>query len=236
MTHIDTAEMYGPAEDIVGAAIRRFRRSDLFIVSKVLPENASYSETLRAAERSLRRIGTDYLDLYLVHWPGRHPVAETMAAMEDLVAQGKIRFIGVSNFDVGETETALAALTRERLACNQVLYNLRKRGIELDLMPFCEERGIAVVGYAPFGGFPTYGSKRWRVLSEIAGNHDATPRQVVLRFLTRRPGLFAIPKAANLDHVRENAGGGDLALTADELDLLDHTFPAPSVPVPLAFE
>jgi diketogulonate reductase-like aldo/keto reductase len=199
MTHIDTAEMYGDgrAEEVVAAAIRGQARSQLFIVSKVLPQNASYKGTIAACEASLRRLRLERLDLYLLHWPGRHPIGETMRAMEDLVASGKIRYHGVSNFDVDELRQAMAALTHTRLACNQVLYNLAHRGIERDLLPLCEKEGIAVVGYTPFGGLPGSGTSGRGVLDGIAQDHGRTVRQVVLAFLTRRPLLFAIPKAGH---------------------------------------
>jgi diketogulonate reductase-like aldo/keto reductase len=235
LTHIDTAEMYGRggAEEVIAEAIRGRRRADLFLVSKVLPEHASYRGTLRAAEQTLRRLGVDYLDLYLLHWAGRHPVADTMGAMEELVRAGKIRWLGVSNFDVDETRAAMAALSRERLACNQVLYNLAHRGIERDLLPFCARHEIAVVGYTPFGGFPTRGEGA-RVLQRIAAAHGKTARQVVLRFLTRLPELFAIPKASDPAHVRENAGASDVALTPDDVATIDAAFPAPRRAGPLA--
>ena len=226
MTHIDTAEMYGRggAEEVVAEAIRGRRRSDLFIVSKVLPENASFKGVIRAAEQSLRRLGTDYIDLYLLHWPGRHPIAETMRAMEDLVSAGKIRFFGVSNFDVDEMRRAMAALRRERLACNQVPYSLRSRDVERDVLPFCEREAIAVVGYTPFERFPRNGSREMQVLQQVAARHGKTARQVALRFLTRRPSLFAIPKAGEPEHVRENAAAGDFDLTDAEIEEIDRAF------------
>ncbi|MFQ5668723.1 MAG: aldo/keto reductase [Candidatus Binatia bacterium] len=236
LTHIDTAEMYGSgeAEEVVGMVLQGRRRSDVFLVSKVLPEHASYPGTIRAADQSLRRLRTDYLDLYLLHWPGRHPIAETMGAMQELVAAGKLRFIGVSNFDINQLRAAIAALTRERLACNQVLYNLRKRGIERDIIPFCAERDIAVVGYTPFGGFPRRGTEGLRVLAEIGARYGKTPRQVALRFLTRAPAVFAIPKASDPQHVRENAGATGFALTHTDVARLDREWPAPRHRVPLA--
>ncbi len=237
LTHIDTAEMYGSggAEEVIAEALRGRRRSEVFLVSKVLPHNASRAGTVRAAEQSLRRLGTDHLDLYLLHWPGRHPIAETMAAMEELVAAGKVRFIGVSNFDVAEIRKAIAALGRERLACNQVLYNLGHRGIERDLIPFCAEQGVAVVGYTPFDGLPRSNSGGADALDEIGRRHGKTPRQVVLRFLTREPNVFAIPKAIDPEHLRENAGAASFELDATDMAILDRVFPAPRRRVPLAF-
>jgi diketogulonate reductase-like aldo/keto reductase len=236
MTHIDTAEMYGGggAEELIAEVLHGRARSDVFLVSKVLPQNASYKGTIAAAEQSLRRLRIDYLDLYLLHWPGRAPIGETMRAMEDLVAAGTIRFLGVSNFDVQELRAAMQALSRQRIAANQVLYNLGSRGIERELIPVCEAAGIAVVGYTPFGNWPRAGSDGHRVLHEIGARHGKTPRQVALAFLTRTPALFAIPKASDLAHVRENAGAGDLELSADEVDAIDQAFPAPRRKTPLA--
>ncbi len=232
MTHIDTAEMYGRggAEKVIAEAIRDRRRGELFLVSKVLPENASQRGTTAAAEASLRRLGTDYLDLYLLHWRGRHALADTMGAMEDLVSAGKVRFVGVSNFEVDDLREAMAALSRQRLACNQVLYNLRQREIEAEVLPFCADQGIAVVAYTPFDGVPGQGTRAWRALQEIGRRHGKTPRQVVLRFLTRTPALFAIPKATDPDHVRENSGAGDFDLDAADVETIERLFPKPSSP------
>jgi len=235
MTHIDTAEMYSGAEEIVGEAIRG-RRKEIFLVSKVLPSNASYKGTLRACDASLKRLKTDYLDVYLLHWwSGPHPIAETMQAMEELVAAGKIRHIGVSNLDVDRLKQAQKALTREKIVCNQVLYHLRSRGIENRLLGYCESQGIAVVGYSPFGqgDFPSLNSKQGKALATIAERHGKTPRQIALNFLTRRPSLFTIPKASNVDHVRENAGGTGWELNAEDVQLIDSVFPAPSKDEPL---
>lgn len=236
MTHIDTAEMYGNgrAEELVARAIAG-RRDEVFLVSKVLPSNASYDGTLRACEASLARLGVDRLDLYLLHWPGRHPIGETMRAFEKLVAEGMTRYVGVSNFDVEELAEAERALPNERLACNQVLYHLGDRGIERRLIPYCAERGIAVVGYSPFGHrgrFPSPRTPGGRVLEEIARRHGRTPRQVALRFLTRAD-VFTIPKSGNPEHVRENAGGTGWELAPEDLDALDRAFPAPAHDVPL---
>ena len=235
MTHIDTAEMYTGAEEVVGEAIRG-RRQQIFLVSKVVPSNASYKRTLQACDASLKRLDTDYLDVYLLHWwSGSYPIAETMRAMEELVAAGKIRYIGVSNLDVENLKQAQKALTRERIVCNQVLYHLRSRGIENRLLPYCESQNIAVVGYSPFeqGRFPSPTSKQGRALAAIAGRHGKTPRQVALNFLTRRPSLFTIPKAGRLEHVRENAGGSGWELTAEDLRLIEQEFPAPGKDEPL---
>ncbi|HWP34338.1 MAG TPA: aldo/keto reductase [Thermodesulfobacteriota bacterium] len=237
LTHIDTAEMYGDGrvEELVAEAIAG-RRHEVFLVSKVLPSNASYRGTLAACDRSLSRLRTDWLDLYLLHWPSdRYPIAETMAAMEALVAAGKVRFIGVSNFDVQELAAAQRALSRERLACDQVLYHLEARGIERRLLPYCAEHGIAVVAYSPFaqGRFPSPRSPRGRLLAEIGARYGRTPRQVALAFLTRHPHVFAIPKAGHPDHVRENAGGAGWTLAPEDVAAIDRAFPAPDTDVPL---
>ena len=229
MTHIDTAEMYTGSEEVVAEVIRG-NRDKIFLVSKVLPSNASYKSTLRACDASLKRLRTDYLDVYLLHWwSGSHPIAETMRAMEELVAAGKIRHIGVSNFDVDRLEQAQKALTREKIVCNQVLYNLRSRALENRVLPYCESQNIAVVGYSPFGqgDFPAATSKQGKALQTIAERHGKTPRQVALNFLTRRKNLFTIPKASKLEHVRENAGATGWDLTEDDLKLIDSVFPPP---------
>lgn len=229
LTHIDTAEMYGKAEEYVGEAIRGHREK-VFLVSKVMPSNASYEGTLRACDTSLKRLKTDYLDVYLLHWwSGTHPIAETMRAMEDMVDAGKIRFIGVSNFDVKQLRQTQRVLTRNKIVCNQVLYHLRSRGIERSLVPYCELQDIALVGYSPFGqgNFPSPGSKQGKVLAEIAEKHGKTARQVALRFLTRRKSLFTIPKASDPGHIRENAGATGWRLDDDDLKLIDGIFPPP---------
>jgi diketogulonate reductase-like aldo/keto reductase len=221
MTHIDTAEMYadGGAERVVGEAVAG-RRDRVFLVSKVLPSNASYAGTIRACEASLRRLRTDYLDLYLLHWwSDRHPVEETMRAMAELSRRGLTRLVGVSNFEVRQMRRAQAARGRLPLASNQVLYHLRDRSIEAEVLPHCERRRVAVVGYTPLarGGFMR------GAVAEIAKRRGRTPRQVALNFLTRRPALFAIPKASKPAHVRENAGALDFALTRADVRAIDGT-------------
>jgi diketogulonate reductase-like aldo/keto reductase len=236
MTHIDTAEMYGSgrAEELVAAAIAG-RRDQVFLASKVLPQNASYNGTITACERSLKRLGTPWLDLYMLHWSGKHPIRETMRAMEKLADDKLIRFIGVSNLDVEELREAEAALSHHPLACNQVMYHLGDRGIERRLLPYCASREIAVVAYSPFGQrqFPGPRSAGGRVLAGIGARHDRTPRQVALNFLTRHPNVFAIPKTSHPDHVRENAGGAGWKLTPEDIDEIDGAFPAPDHDVPL---
>ncbi|HSS37380.1 MAG TPA: aldo/keto reductase, partial [Polyangia bacterium] len=213
MTHIYTAEMYGQgaAEQLVAEAIAG-RRDEVFLVSKVLPQNASRAGTIAACERSLARLRTDRLDCYLLHWRGSHPLEQTIAAFETLQQQGKIRSWGVSNFDAGDLAEARQIAGDGHIAANQVLYHLEERGIEHAVLPACERYGIAVVGYSPFGHkhFPSPNSSGGRVLGEIAAAHGATPRQVALRFLTRRATLFAIPKSAHPDRTAENAAAGSL--------------------------
>ena len=226
MNHIDTAEMYGDAEEIVGEAIAG-RRDEVFLVSKVLPQNASRAGTIQACERSLARLDTDWLDCYLLHWRGSHPLEDTIAAFDQLQVAGKILSWGVSNFDVPDLEEAWEIAGESGLVCNQVLYHLQERAIEHAVLPWCEEHDVAVVGYAPFGhgSFPGPDTPGGRVLQEIAAAHNATPRQVALRFLVRRPSLFTIPKASRPDHTTENAGAGDLRLTEAELARIDGAFP-----------
>jgi diketogulonate reductase-like aldo/keto reductase len=227
-SHIDTAELYGDGEveELVGEAIAG-RRGEVFLASKVLPENGSRRGTVEACERSLARLGTDYLDLYLLHWPGRHPLGDTLAAFEELARAGKVLAWGVSNFDERELAAAVAIAGAGKVACNQLLYHLEERSIEHAVIPYCEAHGIAVVAYSPLGSgrFPRERSRGGRVLAEIAAAHGATPRQVALAFLLRRPSLFAIPKASRPEHVEQNVAAADLSLSADEARLIDEAFP-----------
>jgi diketogulonate reductase-like aldo/keto reductase len=228
LTHVDTAELYGSgkAESLVGQAIEG-RRDEVFLVSKVIPSNASRQGTLRHCEQTLKRLRTDHLDCYLLHWPGSHPLEDTIAALEALVAAGKTRAWGVSNFDEGELQNALDIAGPGHIACNQVLYHLEERSIEHAVAPWCERNGVAVVGYTPYGQhrqFPPRGPGG-ALLTEIAERHGATPRQVALAFLTRRPGFFAIPKSTNPEHLRENAGGAWLALSPQDISALERAFP-----------
>jgi diketogulonate reductase-like aldo/keto reductase len=229
MTHIDTAEMYGSgaSEELVGAAIAG-RRDNVFLVSKVLPHNASRSGTIAACERSLKRLRTDRLDCYLLHWRGSHPLGETVAAFERLSADGKILSWGVSNFDVDDLDELSRVAGPSKPACNQVLYHLRERAIEHAVIPWCEKNGVAIVAYSPFGhvgGFPSPQTAGGRALKAIADRHKASPRQVALHFLTRRAALFAIPKAASPEHVGENAGASALVLSDADLAAIDVAFP-----------
>lgn len=226
--HIDTAEMYGDgrSEALIGEAITG-RRDEVFLVSKVLPHNASRQGVRAACERSLKHLKTDRLDCYLLHWRGPHPLAETFAAFEALKQEGKILSWGVSNFDEDDLDEALAAAGKGRIACNQVLYHLRERAIEHAVIPWCERNGVAVTAYSPFGhdDFPAPGSAQGKILAEIAAAHDASPRQVALAFLTRRTSLFAIPKAGKVGHVEDNAGALRLALSETEIARIDAAFP-----------
>jgi len=228
MSHIDTAEMYGDGrvEELVAEAIEG-RRGEVFLVSKVLPQNASRRGTVEACERSLRRLRTDHLDCYLLHWPGRHPLRDTITAFEELRAAGKIRAWGLSNFDEEELAEAIRIAREGKIACNQVLYHLEERAIEHAVIPFCDEHGIAVVSYSPFGSgdFPSPHSTGGRVLAGIAAAHGATPRQIALAFLLRYPSLFAIPKAARAEHAEDNAAAAEIELTEDDLRQIDEAFP-----------
>jgi diketogulonate reductase-like aldo/keto reductase len=238
MTHIDTAELYGSGavEELVGEAIAG-RRHEVFLVSKVLPQNATRSGTIAACERSLRRLQTDRLDCYLLHWRGEEPLGDTIGAFERLEHAGKILSWGVSNFDVLDLEAAWNVAGAGRLVCNQVLYHLRERAIEHAVLPWCDKHEVAVVGYSPFGSgrFPGPRAKGGRVLMQIAAAHRATPRQVALSFLVRRPPLFTIPKAARPEHTAENARASDLHLSRTEIERIDEVFPvgAPSYALPM---
>jgi diketogulonate reductase-like aldo/keto reductase len=233
LTHIDTAEMYGSgaAEEVVAEAVAG-RREEVFLVSKVLPQNASQKGTIAACDRSLARLRTDRLDCYLLHWPGRHPLAETIAAFERLRQAGKISSWGVSNFDVPDLEKVIQIAGEGHLVCNQVLYHLSERAIEHAVIPWCDRHGVAVVAYSPFGHgrFPPSRTSGGRVLKQIADAHGATVRQVALRFLLRRSMLFAIPKAASIEHIDENAEAAQLRLTDAQITQIDQAFPVGSRP------
>jgi diketogulonate reductase-like aldo/keto reductase len=228
MGHIDPAEMYGSgaAETIVAEAIAG-RREQAFLVSKVLPGNASRKGTLHACEQSLKRLRTDHLDCYLLHWRGEHPLEETFAAFDTLQREGKILSFGVSNFDVADLNEAEAICGPGRLACNQVLYHLHERAIEHEVLPWCAQRGVAVVAYSPFGhdDFPAPGSGGIKVLEDIASALEATPRQIALAFLAHNQAVFAIPKASRPEHARDNAAAGSIALNDDEIARIDAAFP-----------
>ncbi|HEX3177380.1 MAG TPA: aldo/keto reductase [Methylomirabilota bacterium] len=227
MTHIDTAEMYGngAAEALIAEAMAG-RRDEVFLVSKVLPQNASRKGTVAACEASLARLRTDRLDSYLLHWPGDHPLEETFEAFEQLRRDGKILSWGVSNFDVDDLEAAWK-LAGARLACNQVLYHLQERAIEHAVLPWCEQHGVAVVAYSPFGSgaFPGPRTKGGRVLQAVAEAHGVTPHQVALAYLVQRASVFTIPKAGRPEHAADNAAAADLSLTAADVTRLERAFP-----------
>jgi diketogulonate reductase-like aldo/keto reductase len=229
LTHIDTAEMYGSgaAETLIAEAIAG-RRDEVFLVSKVLPNNASKHGTVAACNQSLARLRTDRLDCYLLHWRGKHPLEETVAAFDSLVRAGKILSWGVSNFDVDDLDEVAKIAGAGLPACNQVLYHLQERAIEHAVLPWCRKHGTALVAYTPFGQSMTAfdsRTKQGRVLHEIAAVHKATPRQVALRFLLRDPEIFVIPKASGMEHVVENAAALTLELSAAELARIDAAFP-----------
>ncbi|MCP1575649.1 oxidoreductase [Herbaspirillum rubrisubalbicans] len=232
MTLIDTAEMYadGNAERIVGQAISG-RRQQVYLVSKVLPHNASQRGTIAACEASLKRLGTDHIELYLLHWRGPHPLAATVEGMEKLVAQGKIGGWGVSNLDSDDIDELLQEPQGSHYLCNQVLYNLSRRGIEYDLLPQALEQGVAIMAYSPI--------EQGRILKNaalgsVAQRHGVTPAQVALAWVLRQPGVIAIPKAADAAHVQANRACLDLQLTAADLKELDAAFPPPRRKQPLA--
>lgn len=229
LTLIDTAEMYG-TEDLVGEAVRGCR-DRAYIVSKVLPGNASYEGTKRACERSLRRLGTDYIDLYLLHWIGRYPFSETVRALVELQREGKILSWGMSNLDVADMERILSLPHGKDCAANQVLYNLKDRGIEYDLIPWSEQHKIPVMAYTPLGEGRLRNNK---ALLDIARRHGATPTQVMLSWIMRTGNVIAIPKASSMAHVEENARSLNLTLTDEDLKNIDKAFPAPTYKVRLA--
>ncbi len=227
MNHIDTAEMYadGEAETLIGEAIEG-RRSEVFLVSKVLPQHASAQAVILACENSLRRLGTDYLDAYLLHWRGSVPLEETFEAFERLCAAGKIRQWGVSNFDELDLQEAYDLVGPGRIACNQVLYHLRERAIEHAVIPWCQAHQVSVVAYSPFGhdSFPEPGSSQGAVLQQLASEHGCSTRQIALSFLLRQPDLFVIPKSGQVQHVLDNAAAAQVQLSAQDLDRLEQCF------------
>ena len=224
MTLIDTAEMYadGGAEKVVAEAVAG-RRDEVFIVSKVYPHNASRNGAVSACERSLKRLNTDRIDLYLLHWPGSHPIGDTVAAFERLKRDGKIRHWGVSNFDVGEMEELVEA-GGQNVAANQVLYNLTRRGVEYDLFPWMAQRKVPIMAYSPVEQGRL---ARNRDLGRIADAHNATPAQIALAFTLLRDDVISIPKATALEHVRENAAAAEIVLTAEDRTALDTAFSPP---------
>ncbi len=224
MTHVDTAEMYGSGrvEEIVGEAIAG-RRDEVFLATKVLPSNATRRGTVEACERSLRRLGTDHVDLYLLHYPSRYPLRDTIAGFQELAEAGKIRFWGVSNFDADELEKAEALGGTGSVACDQVLYHLQERSVEHEVLPVCERLGAALVAYSPFGQgkFPSGNP----VLQGLAEARGVTPGEIALAYLARHEAVFTIPKASRLEHVEANARAGDLVLAGEEIAAIEDAFP-----------
>lgn len=237
MTLIDTAEMYaeGGAEEVVGEAIKDRPREHVFIVSKVYPHNASRRGTVEACTRSLRRLKTDYIDLYLLHWRGNIALRETLAAFQQLKDKGDIRDFGVSNFDTSDMEEAAALPGGAEIATNQVLYNLLHRGIEWDLLPWCQTKRIPIMAYSPVGQDAAEQKRLFNdeTVKRIASQHDATPAQIGLAWLLRQPHLIAIPKASKPEHIRQNRAALDIELTTEDLQELDRAFPPPRRKTPL---
>src|SRR5687767_2991730 len=233
MTVIDTAEMYadGGAEEVVGEAIAR-RRDSVFLITKFYPQNATPKKMNAACERSLRRLGTDRIDLYLLHWRGDVPLRETMAGFDELLRSEKIRYAGVSNFDVSDMEEVMGLKDGARVVANEVLYNLEHRGIEMDLIGWSRRRHRPLIAYSPLEeGLLSH--RRHPTLAAVAERHGATPAQVALAWVIREPGIIALPKAAREADVREDRGATEVKLTKADLEELDHSFPAPSEPMPL---
>jgi len=232
MNHIDTAEMYaaGHAEELVGEAIKQFSRDEVFIATKVWPSNLRYEDVIRSCRRSLERLQLKYVDLYMVHWPNpRIPLQETMKAMEKLVKDGLIRYIGVSNFDVELLEQAMNALKREEIVANQVEYSLEAREVERELIPFCERNGITVTAYTPLGkgripAEAASNTPRGKILAEMAQRYGKTPVQIALNWVIWRPNVITIPKAARKEHLEENAGAAGWRLTEEDYKRLSAAY------------
>ena len=231
ITLIDTAEMYGSggSERVVAEAVRG-RRDDCFIVSKVLPSNASRTGTMQACERSLKNLGTDRIDLYLLHWQGSVPLAETVEAFETLRRAGKIRHWGVSNFDADDMVELVALPAGDKCQTNQILYNLSRRGPDYDLVPWSRGHAMPLMAYSPVEQGRLARNAR---LDAIAARHDATPAQIALAWVLAQPGMIAIPKAVKSDHVRQNVAAADIRLTEEDRADLDRAFPGPSRKRPL---
>lgn len=237
MTLLDTAEMYGngTAEQLVGHAIQGYDREKLYLVSKVYPHNAGRKSIFRCCQASLKRMGTDYMDLYLLHWRGGVPLAETVECMEKLKEDGLIRNWGVSNLDLGDMNELFQTPGGSNCLTDQVLYHLGSRGIEFDLLPALQKRNVSVMAYCPLAqaGRLRRGLLAHPAVLETAQTHNATPSQVLLAFLLTRPGVIPIPRASRKEHTLENAGAADVRLTPDDLKRLDAAFPAPTHRVPL---
>ena len=240
MTLLDTAEMYGEgaAESLIGGILPYYKRQDLFLVSKVYPHNAGRRHIFHSCEESLRRLNTDYLDLYLLHWRGSIPLRETVACMEELVSQGKIRRWGVSNFDTDDMEELFRIPGGSHCAVNQVLYHIASRGIEYDLLPWMRDHGVTLMAYCPLaqGGRLSRNLLQHPVLSKIAEQHGVTVPQVLLSFVIRDGHTIAIPRAGNADHTRQNSLAAELCLFEEDLARLEEAFPAPTAKTPLDVE
>jgi len=232
LTLIDTAEMYGNggSEEVTGEAIKG-RRKEVYLVSKVLPSNASHAGTIKACEQSLKRLGTDHMDLYLLHWRGQYPLADTLKAFQELRQAGKIRAFGISNLDVNDMKEWLALPGGSEAVANQVLYNVGVRGPEYDLAPLMAKAKIALMAYCPLAQGEVAGFKK---LEPIAQRHNATVAQIMLAWATRNPLSFAVPKSRNIARLKENAAAGDIVLTSQDLAEIDAAFAAPKKAVPLA--
>jgi diketogulonate reductase-like aldo/keto reductase len=232
MNHIDTAEMYaaGHAEELVGEAVKQFSRDEVFIATKVWPSNLRYEDVIRSCRKSLERLQLKYVDLYMVHWPNpRIPLQETMKAMEKLVKDGLVRYIGVSNFDVELLEEAMNALKREEIVANQVEYSLEAREVERELIPFCERNGITVTAYTPLGkgripAEAASNTPRGKILAEMAQRYGKTPVQIALNWVIWRPNVITIPKAARKEHLEENAGAAGWRLTEEDYKRLSAAY------------
>lgn len=237
MTLLDTAEMYGEgaAERLLGQAIQGYDREKLYLVSKVYPHNAGRKNIFHSCQASLKRLNTDYLDLYLLHWRGSVPLVETVECMEKLKEDGLIRRWGVSNLDLADMDELAAVPQGKNCLTDQVLYHLGSRGIEFDLLPALQKRGVSVMAYCPLaqGGSLRRGLLESPAVTQIAQAHDITPSQVLLAFLLTRPGVIPIPRSARAEHTVDNAGAADVRLTQEDLARLDAAFPAPGRKVPL---
>ncbi|MGB3291681.1 MAG: aldo/keto reductase, partial [Phormidesmis sp.] len=228
---IDTAEMYGEggAEEVIAEALGH-RRSEAFLVSKVYPHNASRSGAIAACERSLKRLKTDYLDLYLLHWRGSIPLAETLEAFQTLQQAGKIRSYGVSNFDAEDMAEAARLKGGEAITLDQVLYNLSRRGVEWDLLPWCQQQHMPIMAYSPIEQGRLLNN---RALKQIARSREVTIAQIAIAWLLHQDGVIAIPKSSRVEHIEQNYAALNLTLSAEELATLDAAFPAPTRPTSL---
>lgn len=240
VTTIDTAEMYGNgrSELLVGEAIKGYDREKLFLISKVLPSNAGRGRIFQACEKTLKRLGTDYLDLYLLHWRGMIPFEETIECMEELKRKGKIRRWGVSNMDIDDMEEILDISDGENCCVNQVLYHLGSRGIEYSLKPFTDRNNIATIAYCPLaqGGRLRGQLLQSEAVKKVADKHKITPMQVLLCFVLSQNNMLAIPKASKLEHMKQNIECLKIKLDKEDFGMLNKTFPAPIRKVPLDIE